>query len=63
MGGTPSMNGRGEEMKACRLVGRPWGKRPLGGPRRRWVNNIGMDLVGVGWGNVVWIGVAQNRDR
>jgi hypothetical protein len=33
--------------------------RPLGRPRRRWVDNIRMDLVEVGWGDVDWIGLAQ----
>jgi hypothetical protein len=37
------------------LVGKPEGKRPLGRPRRRWVNNIKMDLREIGWG-VVWTG-------
>jgi hypothetical protein len=37
--------------------------RPLGRPRRRWVNNIGMDLGEVGWGDVDWIGLAQDRNR
>jgi hypothetical protein len=45
------------------LVGKPEGGRPLGRPRHRWVDNIGMDLVEVGWGNVDWIGLAQDRDR
>jgi hypothetical protein len=40
------------------LVGKPEGKRPLGRPRRMWV-----DLVEVGWGNVDWIGLAQDRDK
>jgi hypothetical protein len=44
-------------------VGKPKGKRPLGRPRRRWVDNIRMDLVEVGWGDVDRIGLAQNRDR
>jgi hypothetical protein len=39
------------------LVGKPEGKRPLGRPRRRWVDNIRMDLGEVGWGNVDWIGL------
>jgi hypothetical protein len=39
------------------------GKRPLGRPRRRWVDNIRMDLVEVGWGDVDRIGLAQDRDR
>jgi hypothetical protein len=45
------------------LVGKPEGRRPLGTPRRRWLANIRMDLVEVGWGDVDWIGLAQDRDR
>jgi hypothetical protein len=45
------------------LVGKPVGKRPLGRPRRRWVDNIRMDLVDVGRGDVDWIGLAQDRNR
>ena len=45
------------------LVGRPGGGRPLGRPRRRWVDNIRMDLQEVGCGYVDWIGLAQDRDR
>ena len=41
----------------------PEGKRPLGRPRRRWVDNIRMDLQEVGCGCVDWIGLAQDRDR
>ena len=53
----------GEERGACRvLVGKPEGKRPLGRPRRRWVDNIRMDLQEVGCGHVDWIGLAQVRD-
>jgi hypothetical protein len=53
----------GEKMNAYRLlVGKPEGKRPLGRPRCRWVDNIRMDLGEVGWGNVDWIGVAQDRN-
>jgi hypothetical protein len=49
----------GEKRNACRLlVGKPEGRRPLGRPRRRWVHNIRMDLVEVGWGDVDWIGLA-----
>jgi hypothetical protein len=44
------------------LVGKPEGKRPLR-PRHRWVNNIRMDLGEVGWGDVDWIGLAQDRNR
>jgi hypothetical protein len=54
----------GEKRNAYRLlVGYPEGKRPLGRPRRRWVNNIRMDLGEVGWGDVNWIGLAQDRNR
>jgi hypothetical protein len=54
----------GEKRNACRLlVGKPEGKRPLGRPRRRWVDNIRMDLGGVGWGDVDWIGLAKDRNR
>jgi len=45
------------------LVGQPEGKRPLGGPRRRWKDNIKMDLQEVGRGGMEWIDLAQNRDR
>ena len=45
------------------LVGKPEGNRPLGRPRRRWVDNIRMDLQEVGCGYVDWIGLAQDRDR
>jgi hypothetical protein len=45
------------------LVGKPEGKRPLGRPRFRWVDNIRMDLGGVEWGDVDWIGLAKDRNR
>jgi len=45
------------------LVGKPEGKRLLGRPSRRWVNNIRMDLQDVGCGYMDWIGLAQDRDR
>jgi hypothetical protein len=41
----------------------PEGKRPLGRPRRRWVDNIWMDLGEVRWGDVDWIGLAKDRNR
>ena len=54
----------GEERGAYRvLVGKPERKRPLGRPRRRWVDNIRMNLQEVGCGYVDWIGLAQVRDR
>jgi hypothetical protein len=53
-----------EKRNAYRLlVGKPEGKRPLGRPRRRWVDNIRMDLGEVGWGDVDWIGLAKDRNR
>jgi hypothetical protein len=45
------------------LVRKPEGKRPLGRPRRRWVDNIRMDLGEVGWRDVDCIGLAQDRNR
>jgi late competence protein required for DNA uptake (superfamily II DNA/RNA helicase) len=45
------------------LVGKPEGKRPLGRPRYRWIDNIKMDLLEIGWGVVDWIGLAQDRYR
>jgi hypothetical protein len=45
------------------LVGKPEGKKPLGRFRRRWEDSIKMDLQEVGWGDVNWIEVAQDRDR
>jgi hypothetical protein len=45
------------------LVGKPEGRRPLGRPRHRWLDNIRMDLKEVGWGDVDWIGLAQDRNR
>ena len=54
----------GEERGLYRiLVGKPEGKRPLGRPRCRWVDNIRMDLQEVGCGYMDWIGLAQDRDR
>jgi hypothetical protein len=45
------------------LVGKPEGKRPLGRPRRRWVDNIKMGLRDIGWECVDWIDMAQDRDQ
>jgi hypothetical protein len=54
----------GEKRNVCRLlVGKPEGKRPLRRPRRRWVDNIRMDLGEVGWDDVDWIGLAKDRNR
>jgi hypothetical protein len=62
MGGACSTNG--EKRNAYRLlVAKPKGRRPLGRPRRRWLDNIRMDLVEVGWGDMDWIGLTQDRVR
>jgi hypothetical protein len=54
----------GEKRNAYRLlVGKPEGKRPLGRPRCRWVDNIRMDLGEVRLGDVDWIDLAQDRNR
>jgi len=54
----------GEERVVYRvLVAKPEGKRPLGRPRCRWVDNIWTDLQEVGCGYMDWIGLAQDRDR
>jgi hypothetical protein len=44
-------------------MGKPEGKRPLGRPRRRWADNIKMNLLEIGWGGVDWIAPAQNREK
>jgi hypothetical protein len=54
---------RMKEKNAYRLlVGEPEGRRPLGRPRRRLLDNIKIHLVEMGWGDVDWIGLAQDRD-
>ena len=54
----------GEERGVYRvLVGKAEGKRPLGRPRRRWVDDIRTDLQELGCGYMDWIGLAQERDR
>jgi hypothetical protein len=50
----------GEKRNAYRLL---VGKPPLGRPKRRWVDNIKMDVGEVEWGDVDWIGLAQDRNR
>jgi hypothetical protein len=62
MGRACSANG--ENRNAYRiLVGKPVGKRPLGRPRRRWVDNIKMDHIEIGWNGMNWIVLAQYRDQ
>ena len=54
----------GEETGVYRvLLGKPEGRRQQGRPRRRWMDNIRMDLQEVGFGYMGWIGLAQDRDR
>jgi hypothetical protein len=54
----------GEERNAYKiLVGKPDGKRPLGRPRRRWVDNAKTDLREIGWDGMDWSDLAQNRDQ
>jgi hypothetical protein len=62
MGRACSTNG--EKRNAYRiLVGNPEGKRPLGRPRCRWVDNIKIDLRGLRWNGMDWIDLAQNRNQ
>jgi hypothetical protein len=54
----------GEKRNTYRLlVGKPEGKIPLGRPKHRWVDSVKMDLGEIGWGDVDWIGLAQDRDK
>jgi hypothetical protein len=54
----------GEKRNAYRIqVGKPQGKRPLGRPRRRWVDNIKMDLKEIGWGGMDWVDLAQDKNQ
>jgi hypothetical protein len=62
VGGTCGTNG--EKRKVYKLlVGKPEGKRPIGRPKRRWIDNIKMDLLEIGVNVVDWIGLAQDRYR
>jgi hypothetical protein len=54
----------GEKSNTCRiLVRKPEGKTPLGSPRRRWEDNIKLDLREIGWDDMDWIDMAQDRDQ
>jgi hypothetical protein len=54
----------GEEKNAYRIwVGKPEGKRPLGRPRRRWVDSIKIDVREIGWNGMDWMELAQDRDH
>jgi hypothetical protein len=62
MGGARSTNV--EKKNAYRiLVGKPEGRSPVGRPRRRWVDNIKVDLRDIGWDDMNWIAMAQDRDQ
>jgi hypothetical protein len=62
MGRACSTNG--EKRNACGiLVGKPEGKRSLGIPRRKWVDNIRIDLREIGWNDMDWTDLAQDRDQ
>jgi hypothetical protein len=62
VGGACSPNG-GTRNAYRLLVGKPEGKGPLGRPRRRWADNIKIDLLEIDWSGVDWIGLAQDRDK
>jgi hypothetical protein len=54
----------GEKRNSYRiLVGKPEGKRPLGRQKRKWVDNIKMDLRETGWDGVDWMDMAQDREQ
>jgi hypothetical protein len=61
MGRACSTNGEKRNAYST-LLGNPGGKRPLGRPRRRWVDNIRMDLREIGWDGMDWIDLAQDRE-
>jgi hypothetical protein len=53
-----------EKRNACRILsGKPEGKRPLGRPRRKWVDKIEMDLIEIGWDGIDWIDMSQDMDQ
>jgi hypothetical protein len=53
----------GEKMNVYRLVGSPVGKNPLGRPRPKWVDDIKLNLVDIGWGIVTWIGSYEHGNE
>jgi hypothetical protein len=62
MGRACSTNG--EKRNVCSiLVGKPEGKRSLGRPKHRWMDNIKMNLRETGWGGIDWINLARDRDQ
>jgi hypothetical protein len=55
---------KGEKRNSYRIwVGKPEGKRPLGRPRHKWVDNVEIDLSERGWDGMDWIDLAQDRDQ
>jgi hypothetical protein len=62
MGRACSTNGEGNAHTTRILMGKPEGERPLRRPRRRYVDNIKMDLRAIGWDDMDWIDLAQNRE-
>jgi hypothetical protein len=62
MGRACSTNGEKRNAYSM-LVGNPEGKRPLGRPRRRWVDNIKIDLRETGWDGMDWIDLAQDGEQ
>jgi hypothetical protein len=56
-------NSRRKGQRTAYIKRSPEGKRPLGRPRRRWEDNIRMDLREIGWGGMGWIDLAQDRDQ
>jgi hypothetical protein len=57
-------NTNGGKRNACKfLVGKPEGRQPLGRPRPRWEESVKMDLREIGWGDMDWIYLAQDRDQ
>jgi hypothetical protein len=63
MGRACGTNGKEYECIYRILVGKPEGKTPLGRPKRRWADNIKMILREIGWGDINWIDLAQDRDQ
>jgi hypothetical protein len=60
VGGECGTNGA-EEERVQVTVEKPEGKRPVGRPRRKWIENVKLDLLETEWGDLDWIGLAQSR--
>jgi hypothetical protein len=63
MGRACSTNGGEKEYIYRILVGKPERKRPLGRSRRKWLDNIRMDLIKIGWHGMDWIDLTQDREQ